>query len=251
MTTQPPKRSTPGTGTPSALSLAYERALRRRMLRDLFREFTARVQAAERDYEAIRATIRRIPDLPSLANLSAEEARLHMERIRAYHTRRFATQMRLAFGVDVNPFIPGTALEPYMAQAVVDNVALIKTIPERLHTSLTRGITRLQVAGPFDQQALQRLLRDSYGSSGYNLRRLTRDQTSKAIGSFNETRQQALGITEYVWSTSQDERVRETHVSKHGLTFRWASPPSDTGHPGNDVQCRCTANPIVPVRARR
>ena len=35
---------------------------------------------------------------------------------------------------------------------------------------------------PFDRQALSRVLSAEFQSAGYNLRRLTRDQTGKAIG---------------------------------------------------------------------
>ena len=30
---------------------------------------------------------------------------------------------------------------------------------------------------------------------------------------------------------------------KDGKTFRWDTPPDDTGHPGEDYGCRCTAEP--------
>ena len=229
--------------------MAYERALRRDVLNPYMEALAARVRQAEADYAAIREAIRRIPDSPDLVRY-AEDARAHLQAVRAYHTRTFARQMSRAFGVDVNPFIPGSALEPYMAQAVIDNVALIRTIPIRAHEALSKRITALQLAAPFDQRALRTAFRETGQVSGYNLRRLTRDQTSKAIGAFNETRQKALGVTEYVWRTAQDERVRPTHVANEGQTFRWDSPPAATGHPGTDVQCRCVANPVVPSRKR-
>ena len=55
-----------------------------------------------------------------------------------------------------------------------------------------------------------------------------------------------MGISEYRWGTAGDERVRETHEANDGKVFRWDTPPAETGHPGNDVQCRCTARPIIP-----
>ena len=89
------------------------------------------------------------------------------------------------------------------------------------------------------------MFQDKYNSSGYNLRRITRDQTQKLNANLNEQRQRQLGVTQYIWRTSEDERVRVTHSDNNGKTFDWASPPAVTGHPGFDVQCRCISEPII------
>ena len=65
-----------------------------------------------------------------------------------------------------------------------------------------------------------------------------------------QLRQQQVGIESYQWLTSQDERVRPTHIRNSGLVFDWGRPPPDTGHLGNDVMCRCTAIPVVTQAAR-
>ena len=85
----------------------------------------------------------------------------------------------------------------------------------------------------------------TYKSSGFNLRRIVRDQNSKVISGLNQVRQQQLGITQYVWRSVQDERTRPTHAANDGRTFEWGSPPADTGHPGDDVMCRCLAEAVI------
>ena len=69
------------------------------------------------------------------------------------------------------------------------------------------------------------MLRDEYKSSGYNLRRITRDQTNKMTGQLNQIRQGQLGIKEFIWQTVKDERVRDEHVERDGVTYSWSSPP--------------------------
>ena len=128
---------------------------------------------------------------------------------------------------------------------VTNNVNLVKTIPERLHTRLQSEITKLAIDKPFDRQALSRMLQKEFKIDGYNLRRLTRDQVSKLTGALNEARQTEVGVARYQWQTSEDERVRPTHQDNNGQVFAWASPPPETGHPGTDVQCRCVALPVV------
>ena len=89
---------------------------------------------------------------------------------------------------------------------------------------------------PFDRQELTRLFSQEYKSSGYNLRRIVRTESAKFNGQLVELRQKQLGIESYEWSDSDDQRVRPNHRTKDGLIFEWASPPPDTGHPGNDYQ---------------
>jgi SPP1 gp7 family putative phage head morphogenesis protein len=82
---------------------------------------------------------------------------------------------------------------------------------------------------------------------------IARDQTLKVYGQIQEARQLDAGIEEYDWSTSDDERVRESHAALDGTRQRWDSPPvvdARTGrreHPGGDFQCRCAAIPVLPT----
>lgn len=74
---------------------------------------------------------------------------------------------------------------------------------------------------------------------------IARDQTAKLTAHFNRVRMQQGGIERYEWFTSLDERVRDSHRVKHGKHFSFEEPPRDTGHPGDDVQCRCLAMGVV------
>jgi SPP1 gp7 family putative phage head morphogenesis protein len=58
----------------------------------------------------------------------------------------------------------------------------------------------------------------------------------------NRARQTELGVKQYTWRTSLDERVRPEHQEREGEVFSWAKPPKD-GHPGQPINCRCTADP--------
>jgi hypothetical protein len=59
----------------------------------------------------------------------------------------------------------------------------------------------------------------------------------------NEEQQEA-GYTHYVWHTQGDDRVRGAHAVNEGRLFSWNNPPV-TGHPGEDYNCRCWAEPYV------
>jgi len=87
-------------------------------------------------------------------------------------------------------------------------------------------------------------------------RLIARDQVGKMTGAIQEVRQKSLGVTEYIWRTSQDDRVRDgsdgpaDHVDLDGTTQKWSEPPNDGNenvHPGWAINCRCTAEPVVPT----
>ena len=72
---------------------------------------------------------------------------------------------------------------------------------------------------------------------------LARDQVSKLNGALTKHRQTAVGVEEYTWRTTGDDRVRPSHREHNGKKFRWDDPPAETGHPGEDYNCRCNAEP--------
>jgi SPP1 gp7 family putative phage head morphogenesis protein len=88
-------------------------------------------------------------------------------------------------------------------------------------------------------------LKERFGVSDSRAELIARDQTLKLNGQLNRHRQLNAGIEEYIWDTSGDERVRESHARLDGQKFSWHTPPS-VGHPGQDFQCRCSAIPVVP-----
>lgn len=51
--------------------------------------------------------------------------------------------------------------------------------------------------------------------------------------------------THYIWRTSGDNKVRASHAANNGKIFAWDNPP-EVGHPGEDYNCRCTAESYMP-----
>ena len=194
---------------------AYERALHRGVFLPMIQAAQARITAAGANYYAIREAIRSIPTDPNLTAVATNGARASFTQINKAHHARFRKSMRRYFGIRVD-LLRDTPID--LEARVRENVSLIRTIPERFHAGLAQKIEAIQMDAPFDQQKLRGVLRREYKSSGYNLRRLTRDQTSKLTGQLNQARQTELGIGQYRWETSGDERVRPTHNDNNGQT---------------------------------
>ena len=75
---------------------------------------------------------------------------------------------------------------------------------------------------------------------------IARDQTNKLSGNINMSRQMQAGVDSYIWSTSQDERVRDEHAALEGEEFNWPIGDASEGNPGDAIMCRCVAIPVIP-----
>ncbi len=222
----------------------YDRTLRRLVLTPLMaqlRSGLSEASAASLALEIIDGVFRGW----RTAGLAEGEVAAQATRLSAYHRRRLIQTFRTALGIDIRPRLLDSAIEPLMSAWRRENISLIRTIPERFHGSLYQRVSETFAQQPFDQQALSKMLNREFKVSGSNLRRITRDQTSKAVGQLTHARHRQLGIQEYTWRTAQDERVRVTHQALEGSRQKWDSPPA-VGHPGEDIMCRCVAIPVVP-----
>ena len=221
----------------------YARTLRRLALNPLMaglRSGLSEASAASQALEIIDGVFRGW----HTAGLVDEEVAAQATRLSAYHRRRLIQTFRTALGIDIRPRLLDSAIEPLMSAWRQENISLIRTIPERFHGSLYQRVSETFAQQPFDQQALSKVLNREFKVSGSNLRRITRDQTSKAVGQFTHARHRQLGIQEYTWRTAQDERVRVTHQALEGSLQKWDSAPG-VGHPGEDILCRCVAIPVI------
>lgn len=134
-----------------------------------------------------------------------------------------------------------SSIRDAMAVAVQNNVALIKNIPDQYLEKLQAAIYESFAEGLRYEELAKEIERIG-GVTESRAELIARDQVGKLNSDFNRVRQTDLGIEEYEWSTSGDERVRDEHADLDGQTFRWDDPPSD-GHPGEAVNCRCVAIP--------
>jgi len=87
-------------------------------------------------------------------------------------------------------------------------------------------------------------LREGVQISARKAKSIARDQIATLQGQVVAARQTRLGIAKYRWRTVGDSRVRTAHRAREGQIFSWDKPPSD-GHPGQPINCRCYAEPVL------
>jgi len=144
-------------------------------------------------------------------------------------------------GIDFSGLMSDSVLKEAVDEAVAANIALINSIPQQYLDRVEQAVMASLQAGTLND-TLADELKKIRGVTDSRAKLIARDQLGKINSRLSQIRQQSLGITHYYWSTSHDERVRDRHRRWDGDLIAWDKPPID-GHPGQAIQCRCTAIP--------
>jgi hypothetical protein len=125
----------------------------------------------------------------------------------------------------------GERYDPPLTERHLPDISAVRTDTlapweERIEAIWTEWHSHLQRLRPIREAMEQHLLR------GF-------------AGLINELRQRGLGISQYVWRSRDDGKVRSAHATHDDRVFSWDNPPED-GHPGQAFNCRCVAEPALP-----
>ena len=152
-------------------------------------------------------------------------------------------------GINLKDSAPGVA--KYVPKWRKENVALTKTMFKseqlKLETLLREGANRTY-------EALAKDIEDRFDVTTRHAELIARSQGNRLNSQIAVGRMQGVGITQFVWTTAGDERVRSRHSDLDGQTFDLDDPPvtnedGDTNLPGEDFNCRCVSYPVLPELA--
>lgn len=133
---------------------------------------------------------------------------------------------------------------------MVEQVKLIKSIPlaaaQRVHNLVTEGLVDSRRA-----EEIAEMIRASGKVSASKAILIARTEVSRAAASFTQARAMYAGSEGYIWRTSEDGAVRDTHKKQNGKYIRWDKPPKtdaslDPYHAGCGPNCRCFPEPVIP-----
>ena len=163
-------------------------------------------------------------------------------------------QVKTVLGID--PIQAEPWLEPLLQSHAAENASLIKTLPRDAISKIEQDVLRSVRAGD-STATIARQIREQWSTTEGRARVIARDQTSKLTSQLNENRQRQIGVKRYTWKDVDDARVRKTHEQRDNKVFEWGRPieeqlrekglqvdPID-GHPGQPIQCRCIAIPML------
>ena len=167
--------------------------------------------------------------LENLANLN-----------RKLTVKEWKKAIRSTLGIDIREdYYLGNFYKEQLQDWSKQNVELISKMREIVYNGYTSGKTTTRML-----KEIQR----AYKVGLKHARLIARDQTAKLNGQIQRHQQNDAGITEYIWCTSGDERVRDSHKALDGKKFSWDNPPLNSDgracHPGEDYQCRCIGRPV-------
>lgn len=175
--------------------------------------------------------------LENLANLN-----------RKLTVKEWKKAIRSTLGIDIREdYYLGDFYNEQLQDWAKQNVDLISTIPNDSLAKMREIVYNGYISGKTTTRMLKEIQR-AYKVSLKHARLIARDQTAKLNGQIQRHQQIDAGITEYIWCTCGDERVRESHRALNGKKFSWDNPPLNSDgracHPGEDYQCRCTGRPV-------
>ena len=194
----------------------------------------------ERIFAGLRVRLGRLVEAPDVVRLVDQFGR----RINRDSTTDLAKVLRLEL----------STLTPEIQEALGafrrENVALIRSIADTQLAQVETLVNEAATSG-MRVETLRNRIQERFQVSRSRAQLIARDQVLKTNAQLTQVRHASVGVIEYEWVTSKDERVRETHQALDGTIQRWDSPPvtndnGDTNHPGEDFQCRCVARPIIP-----
>lgn len=178
-----------------------------------------------------------------IADQAGYKAASAVKKLDKAHKDRFMAEFRDKAGIDLKKIVVGEKLETALQPAIDRNVALITRASEDQIQRVNTAIQSSILSGS-DSASLYQSIRSIGDVFESRAKLIARDQTSKLLGELNSARQTQIGIPGYYWRTAGDDAVRDSHAELDGQYFAWNSPPS-VGNPGEDIQCRCVADPAI------
>lgn len=143
-----------------------------------------------------------------------------------------------------------------------DNYTLITSNAKNYISKINTLTEQAIVNGLSPMKLKEEIKKATESLSDKHCKLFARDQMGKLNGQITEAQMTEVGLDMYVWSTSYDDRVRDSHAVMEGLLCRWddasvcsydngktwVSRPSGAIdlHPGQDIQCRCVALAFYP-----
>lgn len=155
-----------------------------------------------------------------------------------------------------NLSVSGEYYEQIMNAVISENMTLIKSIPQEVLKEMQVALSQGIISG--NQKELIKNLKRIKGVNKDRAVFIARDQIHKAVESFKQVQNTALGIEYYEWLTADDERVSSGlggHRQNNHRIFKYGSNEAIISHsnkrgyyygkPGDRPNCRCIAVGVI------
>lgn len=143
--------------------------------------------------------------------------------------------------------VANTAVMLKTQQLQAEQVALIKSLPIEAGQRAQQLALSAITGGRRPDEVAEELMRtEQVTASRATL--IARTESAKASSVLTQARAVSIGSDSYIWRTTEDGDVRESHAEMEGEVVQWSQPPTlsdgTTTHAGQIYNCRCFAEPI-------
>jgi SPP1 gp7 family putative phage head morphogenesis protein len=142
------------------------------------------------------------------------------QRTNALSRQQWRAQVKAAAGIDLTT---DPDLAPKLVAFRRQNVGLIRSMAREKVSRVSKILT--DAGSGTRVETIARRIQDEADASPARAALIARDQVLKLNAEVTQARHEALGLTEYIWRTSKDERVRKEHKLLDGKRFRYDDPP--------------------------
>jgi len=140
-------------------------------------------------------------------------------------------------------------------ELIAENAKYIRSVPEKVGADLVKHVQSQTFQGrraAYKSEEFKSLVGDM---SQNHARLISRTEGAKTMSALTQARAEYTGHDWYIWHTSEDGRVRDSHKNMDGVLCRFSDPPlpemlvgeKDVGRygPGDIYNCRCYAAPVI------
>jgi SPP1 gp7 family putative phage head morphogenesis protein len=127
------------------------------------------------------------------------------------HRSSFTSTVRANTGIDISPVLRAEDVADNLDAAMLRSVSLIRGMTAELAKRVVDVLIRGATTGERSTVIAKELV-EQFAWSNKRAKFIARDQLATFNGTLNRLRQTQVGITQYQWATSLDERVRPMHA---------------------------------------
>jgi hypothetical protein len=139
--------------------------------------------------------------------------------------RDWRAAARMGGGLKIYKLLQQSLPEGY-EELVASSADYITSIPSKVAEHLVREIGTAHLDGA-RASTMEKMLRARLPKLVHSQTALiARTQTAKAAAALTESRAVSLGLDWYIWRTSEDSRVRESHANMDGVLCSYSDPPN-------------------------
>ncbi|MGD8188560.1 phage minor head protein [Brevibacillus ginsengisoli] len=141
-------------------------------------------------------------------------------------------------------------------QQVARNAEIVKSLPIDVAKQVNEHVFREVMKGTRASEIAQQIKTYFPDASKAKANLIARTEVSKTSTALTQARCEFVGADWYIWCTSEDARVRDSHKLMDGVLVKWTDPPSPEKldgekrtfghyHAGEIFNCRCYTEPVI------